>query len=106
MEIGKAELKKILKEQREEFQTFIGALVEDFTVQVKLLAESVSDLQRQLIAIRDMVAQNTKDIEMMKMDILVIKEDIESIKYTSKKKVDVDEFAVLEKRVLILERNR
>ena len=66
MEIGKIELKKILKEQREEFQIFIGTLAEDFTAQVKLLAESVSDLQRQLI----------------------------------------DEFAALEKRVLVLERNR
>ncbi len=106
MEIGKTELKKILKGQREEFQTFIGALAEDFTAQVKLLAESVSDLQRQLIIIRDMVARNTEDIETMKMDILVIKEDIESIKHSLKKKVDLDEFASLEKRVLILERNR
>ena len=106
MEIGKVELKKILKEQREEFQAFIGTLAEDFTAQVKILAESVSDLQRQLIIIRDMVARNTEDIEAMKMDMLVIKEDIESIKYTFKKKVDLDEFASLEKRVLILERNR
>lgn len=99
MEIGKAELKKILKEQREEFQTFIGTLVEDFIVQVKLLAESMSDLQRQLIAIRDMVARNTEDIEIIKMDI-------EAMKNMLRKKVDVEEFATLEKRVLILERNR
>lgn len=88
-----------IKKQREEFQTFIGALAEDFIAQVKLLAESVSDLQRQIVVIRDMVARNTEDIE-------VIKTDIEMMKNMLRKKVDAEEFASLEKRVLILERNR
>lgn len=106
LEIQRKEFESFLKKQKKEFQTYVGVLYEKFEGEIKLLAESVSDLQRQLIVIRDMVARNTEDIEMMKMDILVIKEDIESIKYTSKKKVDLDEFAALEKRVLVLERNR
>lgn len=113
MEITETKLKTILKEQRKEFQTFIGALVEDFTVQVKLIAESISDIQRQLIILREMVAKNTRDIELMKVEIIamkmdmeIIKSDIEIIKYSLKKKVDIDEFAILEKRVLMLEKSR
>jgi len=120
MEITETKLKTILKEQRKEFQTYVGALVEDFTTQVKLLAESISDLQRQLIVLREMVAKNTRDIEMMKLDIMalkldvgamkkdmeIVKTDIEIIKHSLKRKVDIEEFAALEKRVLALERNR
>ena len=99
MEIKEQKLKIILKKQRKEFQTFIGALVGDFTAQVKLIAESISDIQRQLVILREMVAKNTEDIEIIKMDI-------EFIKHSLKKKVDIEEFAVLEKRVLALEKNR
>lgn len=74
-------------------------MVQDFTTQVKLLAESISDIQRQLIILREMVAKNTKDIEIMKMDI-------EFIKHSLREKVDIEEFAALKKRVLVLERNR
>ena len=110
MEITGAKLKTILKEQRKEFQAFvdnsirgqrrefqthIGALVEDFTTQVKLVAESISDIQRQLVILREMVAKNTEDIEVMKLDIMVIKEDLGVIKNSLKRKVDIEEFAAL-----------
>jgi hypothetical protein len=119
MEITGAKLKTILKEQRKEFQAFvdtsirgqrrefqthIGALVEDFTTQVKLVAESISDIQRQLVILREMVAKNTEDIEVMKLDIMVIKEDLGVIKNSLKRKVDIEEFAALERRVLKLEK--
>ena len=39
-------------------------------------------------------------------DITVIKSDIEFIKHGLKKKVDVDEFATLERRVAVLEKHR
>jgi hypothetical protein len=67
-----------------------------------------------------MVAKNTKDIEMIKLDMMalrfdmgamkkdmeIVKADIEIIKHSLKKKVDIDEFTALEKRVLILEKSR
>ena len=118
MEIKEQKLKTILKEQRtgfqnfidkrlgeklgeqeKKYQTYLGAIAEDFSFNLKLIAESVSDLQKQLIAIRDMVARNTENIE-------IIKTDIEMMKYMLRKKVDIEEFAVLEKRVLALEKNR
>ena len=99
MEINEENLKGILKEQREEYQRYIGTLSEDFQSQVKLIAESLSGIQKQLVAIRDMVAKNTEDIEIIKMDIQFIKQEL-------KHKVDLDEFEALEKRVLILEKNQ
>jgi hypothetical protein len=40
----------------------------------------------------------------MKVDIEVIKTDIEFIKHSLKRKVDIDEFAALERRVALLEK--
>jgi hypothetical protein len=51
-----------------------------------------------------MVAKNTEDIEVMKLDIMVIKEDLGVIKNSLKRKVDIEEFAALERRVLKLEK--
>lgn len=97
MEINEKKLKEVLKKQREEYQRYLGVLAENFESQVKLIAESVSGIQEQLIAIRDMVAKNTEDIEMIKMDMSIIKSDL-------KEKVDRDEFIALERRLFLLER--
>jgi molybdopterin converting factor small subunit len=97
MEINEKKLKEILTKQRESYQHYLGVLTENFESQVKLVAESVSGIQDQLIAIRDMVAKNTEDIEMIKMNVNVIKNDL-------KEKINRDEFAVLEKRIFFLEK--
>ncbi len=110
MEINQESLKEILKEQREEYQRYLGVLKKNFDSKIQLIAESVSGIQAQLIAIRDMVVKNTEDIQMIKMDIEMMRADIEIIKTDIvviknglKKKVDVEEFEVLERRVPILE---
>lgn len=96
MEVAEEKLKTILEEQREEYQRHLGAVVEDFKSTMQLIAESVSGVQEQLTAIRDMVAKNTEDIETIKMNIEFIKSGL-------KKKVDIDEFSALERRVSLLE---
>lgn len=107
MELNEKKLKNILTDQRKEYQRYLhqerkeyqrylGVLKEDFESQVKLIAESISGIQEQLIAIRDMVVKNTEDIEIIKMNIGIIKNDL-------KEKVDRDEFEALGKRVAILE---
>jgi archaellum component FlaC len=106
-------------------------MVEEFTSQVKLLAESVSGIQEQLVALREMVAKNTEDIKTLKEDvrglkemvaqntkdiralkemvakntedIAIIKLDIEAIKQNLRMKVDLADFQALEKRVSQLE---
>lgn len=100
MELNEARLKKILKTERQEYQRYLGMVAEDFSNKLRLIAESVSGIQKQLIILRDMVASNTVDIENMKMDL------ISSIKYTLKKSENFEEFASLEKRVMSLERRR
>lgn len=96
MEITKKELNLILTEQRKEFQRHTGVLAEEFTSQVKLIAESIGGIQRQLVALREMVAKNTEDIEMMKFDVQLIKQEL-------RQKANQDEFALLERRVALLE---
>jgi ribosomal protein S9 len=97
MEINEEKLKKVLEEQRKEYQRHLDVVAEDFKSQIKILAETTGGIQEQLIAIREMVAKNTEDIEIIKMDIQFIKQEL-------KHKVDRDEFEALEKRVLILEK--
>ena len=97
MEIQKEKLNEILKEQREEYEKYLGVLGEDFKSQVKLVAESATWIQKQLLAIRDMVAKNTEDIEIIKMDLHVIKDDL-------KEKVNREEFKIFEKRLELLEK--
>jgi len=96
MEITEKKLQAILTKERKEFQRYVGVLGDSFSSQVKLVAESLSGIQKQLVAIREMVAKNTEDIEMMKMDLHLIKHDL-------KNKVGYDEFAILERRVVMLE---
>ncbi|MBI2822923.1 MAG: hypothetical protein HYX74_11935 [Acidobacteria bacterium] len=94
-----AELERILTEQREEYQRFVAVVFEDFRSSLQLIAESAADLQKQTSTLRDMIAKNSEDTEIIKMDL-------EFIKTGLKKKVDVDEFAALERRVALLERRR
>ncbi len=97
MEINEKNLEKILVKQRKEYERHIGALAEDFTDQLKMIAESVSGIQQQLVVLREMVAKNTEDIEIIKIDIGLMKREL-------RRKVDIDEFELLEKRVIFLER--
>jgi len=97
MEINEKNLKEILKGQREEYQRYLGVVTEDFQSKVKLVAESVMGIQEQLSAICDMVAKNTEDIEVIKMNLHIIKDDL-------KEKISREEFKIFEKRLELLEK--
>ena len=96
-EKAKSELETILAKQRKEYQRYLGVVSESFESQVKLIAESVGGVQEQLTSIRDLVAKNTEDLEMMKTELHIIRQDL-------KVKIDRDEFVVLENRVARLEK--
>lgn len=127
-ELAKSDLKAILSrtlsKERREFQRYTKVLAESFTTQVKIIAEtlgetqqqlitireqvkliadSLVDVQKQLIALREMVVKNTEDIELIKEDIVSMKTDIQIIKHDLKRTVSRDEFAALERRVMLLE---
>jgi len=118
MEIQEEKLEDILKSQREEYQRYLGVLAENFESQLKLVIESLKGTQDQLIALRQMVAQNTEDImkiqvqlvalremaakntediEIMRMDLHIIKDDLIE-------KISREEFKIIEKRVDLLEK--
>ena len=125
MEINEQKLEQILSKQSQDFQRYVGVAIESFESQVKLIAESMMGIQSQLVAIRDMVARNTEDIEEMRINIRINTEDIAVMKKdVSKNTEDIseikenmgivrsvlkgkaahDEFALLERRVLKLEK--
>ncbi len=97
MEINDQNLKQILTDQREEYQRYLGVLTESFESQVKLIAESTIGIQQQLVAIRDMVAKNTENIEEITMELHIVRSD-------TKKQVGRDEYNLLEQRIVRLEK--
>ena len=77
----------------------IGTLLEHIDDKVTLVAEQYTDLNKKIDKIGEKLDIVAEDVE-------VIKVDIEFIKHELKKKVDRDEFAVLERRVSLLESRR
>lgn len=104
-----------------------GVVLEYSEDQVKVIAEHILSVDKKLgrlKAIEEAVRLTQENMEIMKMDMDTVKTDMEItkvdmdtmkidmntmkidmgfIKYGFKKKVDIDEFAVLEKRVSTLE---
>lgn len=85
-----------MKEQRKEFQRYIGALKEDFDSKLNLIAGQHESIKDRLDQHSEMIGSMQENIEIMKADIILIKDSLE-------RKVDINDFKVLEKRVLTLE---
>ncbi len=81
----------------------LGVLIEDVNDGVKLLAEQ---LDTRTDSIRKTLDAHTEMIGKLAVDMTIVKEDIEFIKNSMKRKIDIDEFAALERRVALLERRR
>jgi hypothetical protein len=82
-------VKELLAEQTEEIQRHQKMLLEEFASRLTIVAEVQTDHTHKLEAILEMVAMNTEQIEL--------------IKGMLKRKVDLDEYEKLEKRVGLLE---
>ena len=89
----------VLKEQRKEYQGYLGVLEESFDGKVKLIGEQYDSIIERLDSHDEKFTSIEKNIEIMKVDIVFIKNGL-------KKKVDVEEFETLENRVAILEATR
>jgi septal ring factor EnvC (AmiA/AmiB activator) len=104
------DIKSLLKEQEkrieerieEKIKRHIDVLKEDFDSKVALIAEQYDSIRETLDSHSEMIASIKEDIDIMKGDIEVMKGDITFIKNSLKKKVDVEEFEALERRVAIL----
>jgi len=89
--------KRLLKEQTEDINRHSSMLLEEFQNRLKIVTEvqmeqdrKLDDHTRKLDSILEMVANNTENIEMIKSML--------------RRKVDIEEFEALEKRVMILEK--
>ena len=74
---------KVMKQEREEYQRFSGAMFEELESQIKVLAEAVAGVMAQL-------QEMTEEMRVMRLDL--------------KYKADREEMILLERRVLKLER--
>ncbi|MBI2099870.1 MAG: hypothetical protein HYT48_00845 [Candidatus Vogelbacteria bacterium] len=83
----------------DEVKRYLGVLQEQSRHDMQAIGEQYFDL-------RDKLKSNTEMIGKMAVDIEIIKEDIAFIKGDLKKKVDLDEFRTLERRVALLEKRR
>ena len=77
----------------------VGALVEDFNSKVDFIAEQVVGQTGHITKLEAKMDHMSENIE-------IIKVNIEFVKDSLKQKVDVDEFATLERRVSVLESRR
>ena len=77
----------------------IGVLLEDFNSKFDLVAEQTA----QIPDIKNRIEDLAEDMKTVKEDVIIVKTDLEFIKGALKKKVDVDEFSALERRVIVLE---
>lgn len=112
----------------------LGVVIESVNDNVKLIAEQHGDIKNDIHNIKQTLNSHTrkldshtdmigrlavdmtivkedvkvmkKDIAATKTDVEIIKTDIEFIKGGLKKKVDYEEFSILERRVLLLEKRR
>ena len=84
------DFKKLIKEQTEEINRHSSMLLEEFQSQLKSVSEVQVEHSRKLDALLEMAAKNTENIEVIKSML--------------RRKVDIEEFEALEKRVMLLEK--
>lgn len=83
----------------------LGVMIESTNDNVKLIAEQFGDIKETLNEHTETLNMHTEMIGHLATDMTIIKDDIEFIKGSLKKKVDVDEFSALERRVSTLEKH-
>ena len=84
------DFRKLLTDQTEEINRHGEMLLEEFQSQLKVIAEVQVGHSHKLDALLEMVTNNTENIELIKSML--------------KRKVDIEEFEALTKRVMILEK--
>lgn len=100
------DIKEVIKEYKEETMHHFDVVAEDLRSDIKVVAEGVEVANQRLDHLEQLPAKVgtiKDDVEAIKINMDVMKQDISFIKNELKQKVDRDEFAVLEKRVGFLE---
>ena len=98
-EISHQDIIRHFDEKTEETKRHFDIVAEDLTSKIEIISKAVLEIpaiKSSVESMKEMVGKNSEDIEVIKMDI-------QSMKHMLRRKVDVEEFAVLEKRVATLE---
>src|SRR3990167_7207058 len=121
MELTDQSLKEILKEQREEYQRYLGILQEESQSQFKLLAEALDGVEQKLDAtfeelgrFKEETAENFTRVDerldhielrldRIETEVRSIKNELQELKHTLTNKTDIEKFQELEKRVMRIE---
>ena len=83
-----------------------GVLLEHVDSKVSLVAEQYGDVKKDTGDINKKLDAHTEMIGKLSINIEIVKEEIEFIKAGFKRKIDIEEFAALERRVSLLEKHR
>ena len=97
-EIKKQEQKfeGFIEEQDKKYRRYIDSIDGHFESHNALMAESIIDVREKIVVLTEMVEKNTEDIEIIMLNINLIRGDV-------KTRIERKEFTVLEKRVVALE---
>lgn len=82
----------------------VRVLLEDIDHKFKVMTEMLLHQGKKIDALFEMVAKNTEDIEMIKMRLAMIENEIKLIRDLVKDKADKEKVQKLEKSILILKR--
>jgi len=96
--------KRIVKKTKKDIDAkteirHLGVLMENMGDDVKLIAEQYGDIKNDIKNVKNVLDEHTEMIGNLMIDIQIIKTDVEFIKTSLKKKIDIEEFAALERRV-------
>ena len=84
----------------------LGVTIEHNNDKISLVAEQYGDIKKEISGINEKLDVHSEMIGKLAVNMEIVKEDIEFIKSGFRKKVDVEEFAALSRRVSILEKHR
>ena len=84
----------------------LGVIIERVDDKVGLVAEQYGDIKKILDVHTKKLDTHSEILGKLTVDVEIIKTDVEFIKHSLKRKVDIEEFAVLERRVALLEKRR
>lgn len=99
MGMAKKKIKKNVYTGRE-----VGVILEDIKSDFKIFGETLLDVKKKGDATFEAVGALTEDVAILKEDMVFVKGELGLIRNELKEKVSRDEFALLEKRVLSLEK--
>lgn len=98
--------KRVAKVKPDLYQAIrhVGVLVEDMNHRVGVIAEQYGDIKSDIGGIKKTLDSHTDMIGNLAVNLEIVKGDVEFIKHGMKRKVDVEEFSALERRVALLEK--